>query len=186
MTCKKDEKIENAEPTETPAPAPAPETIDPAQIREQLGLAADAPDAEVIAGLLMVVATLSQKYETLLAEAAGNDADVANRTLAEYADRIPAGTEDFWRDSLLTNRADTIAALEAMQPPAPAATPAPAPTPLANRIQAPNRDPNPAATAPTPADSARAATITNRAHEIMREQRIPFTRAFAKAQAETK
>ena len=174
----------------TEKPAAAPEAIDPKEVRAQLGLPENAPDADVIAGLLAVIAALSQKYETLLADAAGQEAEIANRALAQYADRIPAGTEDFWRDQLLANRAATLAVLDKLPKPAaepapgPAPAPEPAPTPLRNRLPAapPARPPVP--DQPGPIDQQKAVAIRNRAHELQKTQRIPYSRAFSQAQAE--
>ena len=163
-------------------------TVDPKEVRAQLGLAENATDADVIAGLLTVIASLSDKYESLLAEAAGQDADLANRALDQYKDRIPEGTEEFWREQLIVNREVAVAVLDKM--PAPGAAPAqgaaaPAPVPLKNRVQTPPaRDPVPVDPKGADVEAAKAATIRNRATVIMRDQRIPWSRAFALAAAE--
>ena len=168
----------------TDKPAAAPETIDPKEVRAQLGLPETAPDADVIAGLLAVIAALSQKYETLLADSAGQEAEIANRTLDAYADRIPAGTADFWRDQLLANREATVAVLDKLpKNPAPAPKP-PAPEPLRNRVPAaPDREPVPAEPK-RPDNAARAVAIRNRAHQIAKEQDVPWNIAFERAAAE--
>ena len=172
-------------------PAATPEAIDPKEVRAQLGLPETAPDADVIAGLLAVIAALSQKYETLLADSAGQEAEIANRTLDAYADRIPAGTADFWRDQLLANRQATVAVLEKLPKPAaepapaaPSPAPAPAPTPLRNRLPSTPPDRPPVPDQPGAIDNAKAVAIRNRAHELQKTQRIPYSRAFSQAQAE--
>jgi hypothetical protein len=71
-------------------------TIDPKDVRTQLGLAADAPDADVIVEMLKLIAQLTAQIETLTGQAAQSEKELANRILERYADRIPAGTEPFW------------------------------------------------------------------------------------------
>ena len=169
----------------TPAPAaPAAPAADLKDVRAQLGLPESAPDADVIAGLLAVIANLSEKYEALLGEAAGQEAEVANRILADYQDRIPEGTADFWRDQLLANRQATVAVLDKLPKPAAPAPKPPAPEPLRNRVPAdPGREPVPAEPK-QPDNAARAVTIRNRAHQIAREQNVPWNIAFERAAAE--
>jgi hypothetical protein len=79
-------------------------TIDPKDVRTQVGLAADAPDADVIVELLKLIAQLTAQIETLTGQAAQSEKELANRVLERYADRIPAGTEPFWAEQVLTNR----------------------------------------------------------------------------------
>ena len=144
----------------TEKPAATPEAIDPKEVRAQLGLPENAPDADVIAGLLAVIAALSQKYETLLADSAGQEAEIANRALEQYADRIPAGTEDFWRDQLLANRAATLAVLDKLPKPAAEAAPAPAPAPAAEPAPTPLRNRLPSAPPTRPPNCRRSPRAT--------------------------
>ena len=87
-------------------------TIDPKDVRTQLGLAADAPDADVIVELLKLIAQLTAQIETLTGQAAQSEKELANRILERYADRIPAGTEPFWAEQILTNREAALVVLE--------------------------------------------------------------------------
>jgi hypothetical protein len=178
-------------------------TIDPKDVRTQLGLAADAPDADVIVELLKLIAQLTAQIETLTGQAAQSEKELANRILERYADRISAGTEPFWAEQILTNREAAVGVLEKLPAPAlpdpppdpdsrlPAsASPLPAPgsrppsVPLRNRLAAPDARPdNPGATTP-PADAARAVAIRNRAHEIRAREGVPFLVAFSRAERE--
>jgi hypothetical protein len=79
-------------------------TIDPKDVRSQLGLASDASDADVIVELLKLIAQLTAQIETLTGQAAQSEKELANRVLERYADRIPPGTEPFWAEQILTNR----------------------------------------------------------------------------------
>jgi hypothetical protein len=171
-------------------------TIDPKDVRTQLGLAADAPDADVIVELLKLIAQLTAQIETLTGQAAQSEKELANRILERYADRIPAGTEPFWAEQILTNREAALVVLEKLptltlpDPPPDPDSRLPAPgsrppsVPLRNRLAAPDARPdNPGATTP-PADAARAVAIRNRAHEIRAREGVPFLVAFSRAERE--
>jgi hypothetical protein len=181
--------------------------IDPKEVRAQLGLAEDAPDSDVILALLGLVANLTGQLESMTGAAAQAETEIANRTLEQYRDRIPEGTEPFWREQLLANRETALGVIAKLPvpalpdpPPAPASqlpTPAapgeaersrgsrPPATPLRNRIAvAPDARPdNPGDTTP-PADAARAVAIRNRAHEIKAREGVPFLVAFSRAERE--
>jgi len=75
-------------------------TIDPKDVRTQLGLAADAPDADVIVELLKLIAQLTAQIETLTGQAAQSEKELASRILERYADRIPPGTEPLWAEQI--------------------------------------------------------------------------------------
>jgi len=179
-------------------------TIDPKDVRSQLGLAADAPDADVIVELLKLIAQLTAQVETLTGQAAQSEKELANRILERYADRIPAGTEPFWAEQILANREAALVVLEKLPVPAapsdpppdagsrpsdsarPPSPPVPRPSvPLRNRIAtAPDTRPdNPGDTTPPGAD-ARAVAIRNRAHEIKAREGVPFLVAFSRAERE--
>ncbi len=179
--------------------------IDPKEVRAQLGLAEDAPDSDVILALLRLVANLTGQLESMTGAAAQAETEIANRTLEQYRDRIPEGTEPFWREQLLANRETALGVIAKLpvptapvtpspdpdsRPPAPA-SPLPTPgsrppaTPLRNRIAAvpdPRPD-NPGDTTP-PADAARAVAIRNRAYEIKAREGVPFLVAFSRAERE--
>jgi len=87
-------------------------TIDPKDVGSQLGLAADAPDADVIVELLKLIAQLTAQVDTLTAQAAQSEKELAKRILERYADRIPAGTEPFWAEQILTNSEAALVVLE--------------------------------------------------------------------------
>lgn len=111
-------------------------TIDPKDVRSQLGLTADAPDADVIVELLKLIAQLTAQIETLTGQAAQSEKELANRILERYADRIPAGTEPFWAEQILTNREAALGVLDKL--PVPAAPSEPPPNP-ASRAAVPGR-----------------------------------------------
>jgi hypothetical protein len=169
--------------------------IDPKEVRAQLSLAEDAPDSDVILALLGLVANLTGQLESMTGAAAQAETEIANRTLEQYRDRIPEGTEPFWREQLLANREAALGVLAKLPaptlpdpPPDPdSRLPAPArpPVPLRNRISAaPDARPdNPGDTTP-PADAARAVAIRNRAHEIKAREGVPFLVAFSRAERE--
>jgi hypothetical protein len=169
------------------------ESLDLAPIREQLNLPADAPEADIIAAMLSVIAAMDAKYQELLASSAKAEDEIANRALADYNDIIPEDALPFWRDNLFLNRDATLAALdglrEAMKPAAPAKEPAPAapdPTPLRNRVAAIRPKPVSAVIEPTAGvDATRAAIIRNRAHAIKHAEGVPYIVAFARAEKET-
>ena len=54
-------------------------TIDPKDVRTQLGLAADAPDADVIVELLKLIAQLTAQIESLTGQAAQSEKELASR-----------------------------------------------------------------------------------------------------------
>jgi hypothetical protein len=178
--------------------------IDPKEVRAQLGLAEDAPDSDVILALLGLVANLTGQLESMTGAAAQAETEIANRALEQYHDRIPEGTEPFWREQLLANREAALGVLDKLPVPPPAAPPGspdlgsrpsdvarprsppdPRPSvPLRNRLAAPDARPdNPGATTP-PADAARAVAIRNRAHEIRAREGVPFLVAFSRAERE--
>ena len=180
-----------------PAPdvQPADAQIDLAQVKSMLDLPATASDLELITVLVNLVANLQEKYEGLLADAVAMEDHLTNRDLADYAHVIDESAIPFWKEQILVNR---TAALEALNGLSQRLTPAPeeAPSaeqpqetrviPLRNRLAAIDRTVEKVATASAP-DAERdpvAYRIRNRAHQIAKDERVPFIIAFNRAERE--
>jgi hypothetical protein len=181
------------EPIDDAKPA-ADAALDLAPIREQLNLAPDAPETDIIAAMLQVIAAMDAKYQELLASSAKAEDEITNRDLADYSDIVTDETAPFWRESIIANRAGTLSALDAIrastkpavtEPAAVVPPVAAAPVALRNRV-------SPAAVKPVSAvitgtdasDTRRAAAIRNRAHEIRARDSVPFLVAFHRAEKE--
>jgi len=158
-------------------------------IIEMLGLQEDAAD-DVILNTLNDVLT-QQDADALATRTAAADetasilADrvveleetLVNRDLADHAGVITDDTREFWTRQLMSNRDAALKALAQARP----AVKAPLHNRLAARPPAPPADLQDRAIAP-----GIAAQIRNRAHEIQKSEKIPFTTAWQKAQAEFK
>jgi len=184
-----------AETIETPvAPAPEAEQVDLASIKQMVDLPATATDVELITVLVNLIANLQEKYEELLQDAVTLEDNVTNRDIAEFADVIDENTAPFWKEQILSNRSVALEALSALRAkiavPAPAPEPAPAAPakvtiPLRNRLAAIERTVEAVAEAkPSAAIANDAVKIRNRAHEIVKSQKVPFIVAFARAEKE--
>jgi len=178
-----------------PAVVPAPveeQQVDLAQIKTMLDLPATASDIELITVLVNLVATLQEKYESLLTDAVAMEDNLTNRDLQDFADVIDEHTAPFWREQVLQNRNVALEALQALRnrltapEPAPEPEPAPRVIPLRNRLAAIER------TVSTVAEErpvelqqeGSAYRIRNRAHEIAKSEKVPFIIAFARAEKE--
>lgn len=183
------------EQTVPPAAAPAPAEgaprgpIDPAQIKSMLNLPETATDLELVTALIELISNHQQKYDALLSDTVAMEHKVANRDLADFADVIipTDAAQDFWRNQLLANREQTISiltGLRAAAKPAAAAPAAPAPrVPLRNRLVDQPRSLGELTGGPIP-DVARAVAIRNRAHDLRKAERLPWSEAFARAEKE--
>ena len=159
---------------------------------EFLGLASDANDdailqamddvmsADEVAELQNNARAAQANEEALLGALEELEGELANRDIERYADRIPEPARDFWRARLIENRAEAVAALDAMLPKAPA--PKDPPKPLHNR--AATRLPASPLPQPRPGGEARARRILNRAQELRTTTGMSFLAAFRSAEKE--
>ena len=152
-----------------------------------------------IANLKAELDSLRAQNEILVKEVVGLEDDLVNRTLADFGDMITPETADFWRAQILENRDSALAVLGSMlanrvaqpAPVAAPATPAAVPTPadppgrrpLHNRATARPVVPFAPGAVPT-GDGNMAAKIRNRASELMKNERMPFSTAFRRAERE--
>jgi hypothetical protein len=137
------------------------------------------------------------KNEVLLGEVIALEDEVVNRCMADFDAVVSDETREFWRGQLLTNREMATTALtelaRAKQGLAAGGDGAGTRRPLHNRSLARPVAPvavggggaggGAAAAAVSEADD-RAAKIRNRAHEICRADRVPFSAAFSRAERE--
>ena len=182
-----DQPVPPATPPAAPAAGAPRGPIDPAQIKSMLNLPETASDLELVTALVELISNLQQKYDALLSDTVAMEDKVANRDLEDFKDVIATGNEDFWRDQLLANRERTISVLSdlrAAAKPAAAAPAAPAPrVPLRNRLVDQPRSLGELTGGPIP-DVARAVAIRNRAHDLRKAERLPWSEAFARAEKE--
>lgn len=134
------------------------------------------------------------KNEVLLGEVIALEDEVVNRCMADFDAVVSDETREFWRGQLLTNREMATTALTelAQAKRGLAGDGASTRRPLHNRSLARPVAPvavggggasGGAAVAVSEADD-RAAKIRNRAHEICRAERLPFSAAFSRAERE--
>ena len=136
------------------------------------------------------------KNEVLLGEVIALEDEVVNRCMADFDAVVSDETREYWRGQLLTNREMATTALtelaRAKQGLAAGSDGASTRRPLHNRSLARPMAPTAvggggagggAAPAASEADD-RAAKIRNRAHEISRAERVPFSAAFSRAERE--
>ena len=133
------------------------------------------------------LASMKIENTVLRNELAKADDAIANRDLQDFAAVIPAESQGFWRKQFLVNRAEAIATLQGFVAAKTAAPVAPVsvvpPAPLHNRNTA--RPVPPAVLAGSSgADDGKGMKIRNRAHEICAAERVPFSVAFRRAEAE--
>jgi hypothetical protein len=134
------------------------------------------------------------KNEVLLGEVIALEDEVVNRAMTDFDAVVSDETREFWREQLLTNRDQATAALTelARAKQGLAGDGAGTRRPLHNRSLTRPVAPaalggggagGGAAAAAGEADD-RAAKIRNRAHEISRAERVPFSAAFRRAERE--
>jgi len=152
-----------------------------------------APESKKVTLLINALRFEKAKNKALLDEVIAAEDLLANRELEQYGDAIAPETKDFWRDQLLTNRAQAEIALAqfvalqnrsaTQQAPAPAAATR---QPLHNRATVQIKQPNTQgdSKAPTAADENKALEIRNRAKEIRTSNGLPFAQAFRQAEKE--
>ena len=130
------------------------------------------------------------KTAVLLAEVIALEDVLVNRDMADFDSVVSDDTRDFWREQLLTNRAAATVALKelaqakAVQPAGPDTVRRPLHNRAVSRPTPPASAANPAAPAATIDSDMQAASIRNRATELVKAERIPFSTAFSRAEKE--
>jgi hypothetical protein len=196
-----DDKPEVVPPVPAEAAPAEPVAMDPAELRKIVGLPPEAPDSDLITQLAMIISAQKQHIDAQTARGdemenacKAMEGELANHFIAAYSDVLPETTHDFWRGQFITNRAATIIAVDAMAaalpvappvvvPAAPAA-PALAPViPLKNSLTDKPKSMEVLTAAPS-MDAQQAAAILNRAKAIEASEKVIFTVAWERAQAE--
>ena len=130
------------------------------------------------------------KNKVLLDEVLGLEDEIVNRELESFGDAVQEDTRDFWRDQLLQNRSQAKVALGQMKELQAALTAKPAavengkPRPLHNRMTSRPVVQQGATGTAAPVDDGKAGLIRNRAHEIRKQDGVPFSVAFRRAERE--
>ena len=171
------------------AAVPAQNGIDIAQIKTMVDLPETASDVELITVLVNLIANLQEKYEGVLQDAVSMEDSLTNRELMDFADVIDEANVPFWKEQILRNRKGALDALAALRARVKTDTPpaeAPRMIPLRNRLAAIERTVSTVSepAAPIRASQSIATAIRNRAHEIVKTERIPFITAFDRAKTE--
>ena len=130
----------------------------------------------------------------LVEQCVGLEDQLHNRDLADFADVITDESRAFWADQLLANRDGAMTALNAIRGRVAVVEPVVVPAAQTALAAADVRHPlhNRATTRQIPAaivggvakPEVNAAKIRNRAHEIAKAERVPFSEAFRRAERE--
>ena len=169
-----------------------------------LGLAADATEAvilEKMAGMppLTAVTELQNSLSAARTELDGVKAslkavegELVNRHLEEFEGVVTEKTKEFWTEQLMVNRQAALTALADLAEGRATGTEEPTPTPskegnqtrkpLHNRATA--RPVIPGSGAATGEAESKAVKIRNRAQEIVKSEKVPFSVAFRRAEKE--
>ena len=124
----------------------------------------------------------------LVEQCVGLEDQLHNRDLADFADVITDDSRVFWSEQLLANRTGAMTALNAVRGRVAVVEPVVVPAapdvrhPLHNRATA--RPIPPAIVGGVVKPEVNAAKIRNRAHEIAKADRVPFSEAFRRAERE--
>ena len=124
----------------------------------------------------------------LAAQCVGLENELVNRDIADFADVITDDSRVFWSEQLLANRTGAMTALNAVRGRVAVVEPVAlsgAPDvrhPLHNRATA--RPIPPEIVGGVVKPEVNAAKIRNRAHEIAKAERVPFSEAFRRAERE--
>jgi len=135
-----------------------------------------------------------EKNEVLLAEVVALEDELVNRQLGDFAGVISEQSKDFWREQLLSNRDSAVMALEELREAKAAVAAAGVKDsgalsrrPLHNRETARPVSRSgvmgQSTSVAVDADSV-AVRIRNRAQELSKAERIPFSTAFQRAEKE--
>ena len=139
-----------------------------------------------VASLSAELALSEAKCGALVQKVVGLEDELANHDLKEFAAVIKPDSLADVRSQLIENREGTLGLLRGLVPPAKVVSPVvPTPAPIHNRATA--RPVVPAAVGGggvAPDTEGRAAKIRNRAREISKTERVAFSIAFRRAEAE--
>jgi hypothetical protein len=125
------------------------------------------------------------KNKVLLDEVIALEDEVVNRCMADFDAVVSDETREFWREQLLTNREPAMVALKEMQRCRVSGVEGQGRRPLHNRATARPVVPSVAGGSGVAGDAdGQAAKIRNRAHEISKAERVPFSAAFRRAERE--
>ena len=128
------------------------------------------------------------KVSVLVNEVIGLEDEIVNRMLGDFGNVVNAESREYWRGQLLENRTEAAKALASMARERVKEAMGPGGSgrkPLHNRALArpvPRTVTGDAAQGA--ADAKRAGMVRNRAQEIARNERIPFSMAFRRAERE--
>jgi uncharacterized protein YdiU (UPF0061 family) len=152
-----------------------------AQIKDKLGIPAEADDFEVVARLVILVSQLQQRYDEVLNATAQTQGEMANRDLENYRDVIPPEQADYWHAQLLANREPTLKVLDSIKARLAAK---PKVVPMANRTKP--VQPRDLGQEPTVLKELndRALLLANRTRSIMHDLNLPFAQAWERASQE--
>ena len=161
-------------------------TVNPPQASQAGGQASTQAGGQDIETLTNALRFEREKNEVLLNEVVVLEDELVNRQLAEFEAVISDETRDFWREQLLSNREAATAALKELVELKTGAESTDGGNtrrrPLHNRQTA---RPVPPGQSGRPAEADNTAVkIRNRAHELCKAERIPFSTAFKRAEKE--
>ncbi len=134
------------------------------------------------------------KVKLLVNEVIGLEDEIVNRMLGDFGNVVNADSREYWRGQLLENRSEASKALATMAGLVGGGKPAGSgPSAAGGSVRQPLH--NRALSRPAPrsatgeaaqgaADAKTAGLVRNRAQEIARSERIPFTVAFRRAERE--
>lgn len=133
------------------------------------------------------------KVKLLVNEVIGLEDEIVNRMLVDFEKVVNADTRDYWRGQLLENRAEASKALATMAGLVGGGNPVGSGQAAVGSVRQPLH--NRALSRPAPrtvtgevaqgaAEAKTAGLVRNRAQEIARAERIPFTVAFRRAERE--
>jgi hypothetical protein len=135
------------------------------------------------------------KVKLLVNEVIGLEDEIVNRMLGDFGNVVNADSREYWRGQLLENRAEASKALATMAGLVGGGKPAGSGPSVAGSVRQPLH--NRALSRPAPrsatgeaaqgaAEAKTAGLVRNRAQEIARAERIPFTVAFRRAEREVR
>ncbi len=149
------------------------------------------PAVTAVADLQNSLRVVEAERDTLKATVKTVEGELLNRDLAEFEGVISDGTKAFWSEQLISNRAGALAALGDLVAQRDAVTRGgeggngkggEARKPLHNRATA--RPVIPGVGTPAGETESKAVKIRNRAHEIAKGEKVPFSVAFRRAERE--
>jgi phage I-like protein len=153
------------------------------------------PAVTAVAELQNSLKQAKDECDALRTELKGAEDEIVNRHLAEFEGVVTEKTKTFWTEQLMANRVGALAALSDLVEVAqgakgkePGKEPTPGPSkegsrkPLHNRAAA--RPVIPGVGGSDGQTESQAVKIRNRAHEIVKSEKVPFSVAFRRAERE--